>query len=242
MGRLPITLSRPTEGSNEDRFLRRLLERLRSDEDAAARDVFQRFARRLVALTRRQFEPRLAHRVDPEDVVQSAFKSFFVRHREGKLQVGDWDNLWGLLTLITLRKCADRVEYLRADGATSAARCRPRTERTSPGNWPWTGSHRPRRSPSWPRRSSTCSGRRRRRAAGPGVEPAGLHGGGDRPAARQGLADRPPPARADPQAAAPVARGREADDTASDHVADPRTHSLRSPSRPRVAVTPDPTR
>jgi RNA polymerase sigma-70 factor (ECF subfamily) len=52
--------------------------------------------------------------VEAEDVVQSAFKSFFVRHREGKLQVGNWNGLWGLLTVITLRKCADRVEYLRA--------------------------------------------------------------------------------------------------------------------------------
>jgi RNA polymerase sigma-70 factor (ECF subfamily) len=88
--------------------------RLRLGEDAAAREVFQRFARRLLALTRRQFEQRLAHRVDPEDVVQSAFKSFFVRHREGKLQVENWNALWGLLTVITLRKCADRVEYHRA--------------------------------------------------------------------------------------------------------------------------------
>ena len=42
--------------------------RLRTDEDAAARDVFHRYARRLVALARRQFEKRLAHRIDPEDV------------------------------------------------------------------------------------------------------------------------------------------------------------------------------
>jgi RNA polymerase sigma-70 factor, ECF subfamily len=89
-------------------------DRLRSDEQAAARDVFQRYAQRLVALTRRQFEKRLAHRIDPEDVVQSAFKSFFVRHRDGRVQVQTWNNLWGLLTIITLRKCADRVEYLRA--------------------------------------------------------------------------------------------------------------------------------
>jgi RNA polymerase sigma factor (sigma-70 family) len=98
-----------------DRSFAALMEQLRSGEDDAAREVFERFARRLVGLARRQVEQRLAHRVDPEDVVQSAFKSFFVRHRQGKLEVGDWDGLWGLLTLITLRKCADRVEYLRAE-------------------------------------------------------------------------------------------------------------------------------
>jgi RNA polymerase sigma-70 factor, ECF subfamily len=92
-----------------------LMERLHSGEDAAADEVFRRFAGQLLGLARRQFHQRLAHKVDPEDVVQSAYKSFFIRHREGKLRVGNWDGLWGLLALITLRKCADRVEYLRAE-------------------------------------------------------------------------------------------------------------------------------
>src|SRR6516162_1159989 len=98
-----------------DDLFHNLMARLRSGEDAAAREVFERFASRLVALTRRQFNQILSRKVDPEDVVQSAFKSFFIRHREGKLEVGDTGGLWNLLTLITLRKCADRVEYFRAD-------------------------------------------------------------------------------------------------------------------------------
>jgi RNA polymerase sigma-70 factor (ECF subfamily) len=92
----------------------RLMGRLRLGEDAAAREVFDRFARRLVALARRRIARPLARRVDPEDVVQSAFKSFFLRQRQGTLQPEGWDELRGLLTLITLRKCADRAEYLRA--------------------------------------------------------------------------------------------------------------------------------
>jgi RNA polymerase sigma-70 factor (ECF subfamily) len=91
-----------------------LVERLRADEDGAARDIHERYSRRLIALAHRQFEPRLARRIDPEDVVQSAFKSFFARHRDGTLRVDDWDNLWRLLILITRRKCADRVQYHRA--------------------------------------------------------------------------------------------------------------------------------
>lgn len=91
-----------------------LVGRLRGGEDAAAQEVFDRFARQLLDLARRQFEQRLAHKVDPEGVVQSAFKSFFVRHREGKVEVPNWSALWGLLTIITLRKCADRVEHHRA--------------------------------------------------------------------------------------------------------------------------------
>ncbi len=98
----------------------RLMVRLRSGEDAAAREVFERFAGRLVALARRRFSRVIAQKVDPEDVVQSAYKSFFVRHRAGKLDVGDWDGLWNLLILITLRKCADRAEYFHADRRDAA--------------------------------------------------------------------------------------------------------------------------
>jgi RNA polymerase sigma-70 factor (ECF subfamily) len=88
-----------------------LMQRLRSGEDRAAREVCERFTRQLVALARRQVAHRLAHKVDPEDVTQSALKSFFVRHRDGQLQVGDWAGLWSLLTLIVRRKCIDRVEF-----------------------------------------------------------------------------------------------------------------------------------
>jgi RNA polymerase sigma-70 factor (ECF subfamily) len=98
-----------------DNSFAHLMAQLRSGEDAAARAVFERFAGRLVALARRRFNRVLARKVDPEDVVQSAYKSFFVRQREGKLEVGGWDGLWNLLTLITLRKCADRAEYFLAD-------------------------------------------------------------------------------------------------------------------------------
>lgn len=91
-----------------------LMDRLRSGEDEAAREVFARFAGRLVGLARRHLDGRLAVKVDPEDVVQSAYKSFFVRQRAGGLEVATWDNLWGVLTMITLRKCADRAAYYKA--------------------------------------------------------------------------------------------------------------------------------
>jgi RNA polymerase sigma-70 factor (ECF subfamily) len=91
-----------------------LMGRLRSGEDEAAREVFVRFATRLAGLARKHLDARLAVKVDPEDVVQSAYKSFFIRQRDGELDVGTWDGLWGILTLITLRKCADRAAYYGA--------------------------------------------------------------------------------------------------------------------------------
>lgn len=92
-----------------------LMTRLRTGEDSAAREVFVRFAARLAGLARAHLDARLAVKVDPEDVVQSAYKSFFLRQRDGQLDVGTWDGLWGVLTMITLRKCADRAAYYRAE-------------------------------------------------------------------------------------------------------------------------------
>src|SRR5262245_57347305 len=110
---------REEDGAVNDSFAQ-LMQRLRTGEDNAAREVFERYARRLIGLARGRFDQRLAHKVDPEDVVQSAYKSFFLRQRDGRLEVGSWDNLWSLLVLITLRKCADRVEYLRAERRDAA--------------------------------------------------------------------------------------------------------------------------
>src|SRR3954453_9792587 len=83
--------------------------------EVSGRAVLERFTRRLIGLARGHLELRLQHKIEPEDVVQSAFKSFFIRYGEGALWAEGWDGLWGLLTRITLRKCADRVRYFRAE-------------------------------------------------------------------------------------------------------------------------------
>jgi RNA polymerase sigma-70 factor (ECF subfamily) len=97
------------------------LARLQGGDDAAAQELFARFTHQLIALALRHIDARLRHKVDPEDVVQSAYKSFFVRYAAGKLEIVNWNSLWGLLTLIAVRKCADRAEYHRA-GCRDAAR------------------------------------------------------------------------------------------------------------------------
>ena len=112
-----------------------VMSRLRAGDQAAAREVFQRFVGKLIGLARSQLDSVLGRKVDPEDVVQSAYKSFFLRHGAGKLEVKDWGNLWGLLTVITLRKCLDRVEYHQAEcrDVQREAAARPGT----PGTEPW---------------------------------------------------------------------------------------------------------
>ena len=122
----------------------RLMARLRSGEDAAAREVFEQFSSRLVGMARGRFNRLLARKVEPEDVVQSAFKSFFVRHREGKLEVGDCGGLWNLLTLITLRKCADRAEYFLAERRDAAREATDSAGGDGPDAWQLALAREPR--------------------------------------------------------------------------------------------------
>src|SRR5438067_192126 len=91
-----------------------LMQRLRGGDEVAATILFQRFARRLIGLARHQLDQRLRGKLDAEDVVQSVFKSFFPRFADGCFELDGWEDLWALLTVITLRKCGRRVEYFRA--------------------------------------------------------------------------------------------------------------------------------
>jgi RNA polymerase sigma-70 factor (ECF subfamily) len=83
--------------------------------DAIAREVLERFTNQLIDLARRHLDVRLRHKIEAEDVVQSAYKSFFLRYPETVLRDRDGREWWALLTCITLRKCADRVRYYRAE-------------------------------------------------------------------------------------------------------------------------------
>jgi RNA polymerase sigma-70 factor, ECF subfamily len=92
-----------------------LMQRLRAGDDDAARAVFTRFAHRLIGLARLHLDARLRQKVDPDDVVQSVYRSFFVRHAEGRFDLAGWDKLWGLLTTLTVRKCGRYRERFYAD-------------------------------------------------------------------------------------------------------------------------------
>ena len=79
------------------------------------REGFERFTRRLIGLARRHLDERLQHKIDPEDVVQSAYKSLYIRYGDELFASQSAGDLWRLLALITVRKCADRVRYHTAD-------------------------------------------------------------------------------------------------------------------------------
>lgn len=91
-----------------------LMERLKANDASAAELVFRRFSGQLIELAQQRLGWRLRRKLDPEDVVQSAFHSFFRMQADDELAFENWDALWGLLSLITIRKCGHRIEHFQA--------------------------------------------------------------------------------------------------------------------------------
>ncbi|MFH1921988.1 MAG: sigma-70 family RNA polymerase sigma factor [Planctomycetota bacterium] len=88
--------------------------RLRDGDEDAAAEIFNRFVSRLICLAQTRLDSHLRRKVDPEDVMQSVFRSFFIRQREGRFELEGWDSLWSLLARITLRKCGRRITAFHA--------------------------------------------------------------------------------------------------------------------------------
>jgi len=81
-----------------------LLTRLRGGEVDAASELYLKYAERLERIARRQTAANLVSRFDPEDVVQSVFRTFFRRFSAGAYDLPDGEELWKLLLVISLNK------------------------------------------------------------------------------------------------------------------------------------------
>ena len=69
-----------------------------------ATELFELFSHKLTAVAERHLSQRLSQRVDGEDVVQSAFRTFFRRGERGDFTIAGSAGLWRLLVTITLAK------------------------------------------------------------------------------------------------------------------------------------------
>jgi RNA polymerase sigma-70 factor (ECF subfamily) len=91
-----------------------LVSKFRKGDQDAARQIVDRYLDRLLTLARRRISQRLASRVDPEDIVQSVFRTFFGRVKDGQFVFADQDDLCKLLMRITLHKTLRQVAYHKA--------------------------------------------------------------------------------------------------------------------------------
>ncbi len=91
-----------------------LMRRFQNGEDDAATALYLRYAKRLQHLATRQSSRSLNPRFDPEDIVQSVFRTFFRRASLGHYQIPEGEELWKLLLVIALNKIRSRGEFHRA--------------------------------------------------------------------------------------------------------------------------------
>lgn len=91
-----------------------LLRLLQAGDEAAAAAIFERYAERLTRLARSRLAVRLAARVDAEDIVMSAYRSFFIAARHGRFELERGGDLWRLLVEVTLHKLYRSVQHHQA--------------------------------------------------------------------------------------------------------------------------------
>ena len=103
---LLVTLEMMTEEDSVE-----LLKRWKMGDERAAQALFDRYVERLIGLARNRLSERMRRRVEPEDVVQSAYRSFFKKAGDGRYSLDRSGDLWKLLAAITVSKVRGQVEF-----------------------------------------------------------------------------------------------------------------------------------
>jgi RNA polymerase sigma factor (sigma-70 family) len=89
----------------------RLIQGLRDGDPQMAREFYEGYGDALHRLAEKHLPAALRRRVGPEDVVQSACRTFLRRARGGEFLLGDGGGLWRLLCAITLTKVRQQTRF-----------------------------------------------------------------------------------------------------------------------------------
>jgi RNA polymerase sigma-70 factor (ECF subfamily) len=86
----------------------------RQGDEAAATELFLRYAARLQGLARGKLSDQIRGRVDADEIVQSVFRRFFQSLRDGTCAVPRGADLWSLLFTIGLNRIRAEENFHRA--------------------------------------------------------------------------------------------------------------------------------
>jgi RNA polymerase sigma-70 factor, ECF subfamily len=104
----------PVSDSPDPHSDQELVGRCRTGSESAAAELFNRYVSRLMGVARRRIGERMNSRLDPEDVVQSVFRTFFTRLKDDQFEIVGDDDLSKLLVRITLHKTLRQIAYHKA--------------------------------------------------------------------------------------------------------------------------------
>lgn len=95
-----------------------LVERWRAGDEDAATILHERYLTRLLNLVGRHLADKFNSRLDPDDVVQSVFRSIFRLTREGRFEFEGDSDFWKLLLTMALNKVRNTVRHHQAGKRT----------------------------------------------------------------------------------------------------------------------------
>lgn len=87
---------------------------IRAGDQEAASQLYDRYARRVFGLVKSKLGARLAAATEPDDIVQSVFRSVFRGMQAGNYDAPEGATLWNLLAVIAVRKLANRANHFAA--------------------------------------------------------------------------------------------------------------------------------
>ena len=88
-----------------------LVKKVRDGDERAATALYDRYARRVFGLVRSKLGQRLASMTEPEDIVQSVFRSVFRGVQAGNYDAPPGETLWNLLAVIAVRKLSSKANH-----------------------------------------------------------------------------------------------------------------------------------
>jgi len=112
--------------TGDDAHWQRMIAGLRAGDDEAATDFYARYGPLLENLAAAHLASGILRRVGPDDVANSACRTFLRRIRGGQFSIGARDNLWNLLCAITLAKARKKARFHLARKRAVAREAHPR--------------------------------------------------------------------------------------------------------------------
>ena len=100
--------------SDEELTDAELVERWRAGDEQAATILHERYLGKLLNLVGRHLAGKFNSRLDPDDVVQSVFRSIFRLTREGRFEFEGDGDFWKLLLTMALNKVRNTVRHHQA--------------------------------------------------------------------------------------------------------------------------------
>jgi RNA polymerase sigma-70 factor (ECF subfamily) len=100
----------PLAPADFDRF-EAMVRGLVAGDQQAYFEFWELYGKRLKGFVDNRFPSPLKPRMEPEDLVQSACRSFFLRATSGRLEISDGESLWRLLCAISLNKLKMKYRF-----------------------------------------------------------------------------------------------------------------------------------